>query len=84
MNNFSDEKKEEVYQNFLNTILLKQRIITSANMKEIDPIFRVSFSQIIPNDEEWTQEKNKKKNELFFINVKKEWQIYINTSPILI
>jgi hypothetical protein len=52
LNNFSDEKKEEVYQNFFNTILLKQRIITSEDMKEIDPIFKVIFSQIIPNDEE--------------------------------
>jgi hypothetical protein len=52
LNNFSDEKKEEVYQNFFNTILLKQRIITSEDMKEIDPIFRVIFSKIIPNDEE--------------------------------
>jgi hypothetical protein len=50
-------------------------------MKEIDPIFRVIFSKIIPNDEEWTQERNKKKNGQFFINVKKEWHIYISPKP---
>ena len=80
LHTFSDEKKEEVYENFLTTFF-KHRNIASTDMKEIDPIFRVIFSKIIPNDEEWTQERNKKKNAQFFINVKKEWHIYISPKP---
>jgi hypothetical protein len=54
VHNLSDERKEEIYENFLNSIMLKQRkIADSVEFIQIDPFFRVIFSLIkTQNDQE--------------------------------